>query len=133
MSTNKYNNHKVTLGDHTFDSKLEARRYLVLKAAEDNGHISDLKLQVQFELLPNMYETVAKQLKTKVKMIERLVQRKVIYTADFTYIKDGQLVVEDTKGGNIYARSRDYPLRKKMLYYFHHIKIREVTKATADV
>lgn len=134
MSKNKYNAKKMEVDGITFDSRLEGRRYIVLKAAQDNGHISELKTQVPFELLPNMYEEVAKQLKTKVKIIQKLVQRKVIYTADFTYVKDGQLVVEDTKGSNKYLMySRDYPLRKKMMYYFHGIKIREVTKATDNV
>ena len=43
------------------------------------------------------------------------------YYADFTYMRDGKLVVEDVKG----FKTKEYQLKKKMMYYFHHIKIKE--------
>ena len=132
---NKYGAKKVEIDGMVFDSKLESLRYLFLKDAQSKGIITDLQCQVQYELLPNMYKDEIKQLKTKSKLVQRLVQRKVVYTADFTYkvAHTQNLVVEDTKGGNIFTQSRDWPLRKKMMYYFHGIEVREVHKPTEPI
>lgn len=47
-----------------------------------------------------------------------------VYTADFTYIEDGEFVIEDVKSD--YTRKEaDYVLRKKFLYYKYRILIRE--------
>ena len=49
---------------------------------------------------------------------------KSVYTADFTYIEDGELIIEDVKSD--YTRKEaDYVLRKKFLYYKYRILIRE--------
>ena len=49
---------------------------------------------------------------------------KSVYTADFTYIENGELVVEDVKSE--YTRKEaDYVLRKKFLYDRYQILIRE--------
>lgn len=42
---NKYHNVKTKVGNITFDSKLEAKRYTELKLLEKNGLIKDLVLQ----------------------------------------------------------------------------------------
>ncbi len=47
---NKYKNKKVTIGNITFDSKKEARRYEELKLMEKTGLISNLVLQPRFTL-----------------------------------------------------------------------------------
>lgn len=47
-----------------------------------------------------------------------------VYTADFTYIEDGEFIIEDVKSD--YTRKEaDYVLRKKFLYYKYRILIRE--------
>jgi hypothetical protein len=49
----KYNSRKTTVDGITFDSKKEARRYLVLKKMEQDGEIKNLRLQVPVELVPS--------------------------------------------------------------------------------
>lgn len=64
-----------------------------------------------------------KQLKTKVKMVQRCAQRAVHYIADFVYKdKEGNEVVEDTKG----MRTKEYLLKKKMMRALLGIQIKEV-------
>lgn len=125
----KYGNKKIVNAFGEFDSALEYRRFLVLKDAERQGVISNLRCQVPYLLIPHQYKTVIVHLKTKDKTEEKLVERKVEYVADFVYVKDGLEVVEDTKG----MRLADYILKRKMMLYFHKIEIREVKKASEAV
>ena len=78
-----------------FDSKLEADKYTHLKTLEKIGKISDLKIQVPFELL------VGQERKNN-DVIYSLGKRKKIapikYIADFTYTRNGQRVALDSKG-----------------------------------
>lgn len=119
---NKYHAKKVTILGITFDSKKEGMRWLLLKDMESRGEISNLQRQVPFELLPAIYEDVTVHLKTKDKIERRLKQRSVNYIADFTYIKDGKQVVEDTKG----LRLPDYILKKKMMLALLNIEVIEI-------
>lgn len=119
----KYGNKKARHAGIVFDSRRERNRYIILSSMEKAGEISDLQMQVSFELIPAVYETVAKQLKTKVKMVERCVQRATHYIADFVYKdKDGKIVVEDAKG----MKTKEYMLKKKMMRAFLGIEIKEV-------
>lgn len=122
----KYGNRKITtLDGQKFDSKKEHDRYLILKLKEERGIIQNLKRQVRFELLPAIYEDVTVQLKTKTKEKRVCVYRATEYVADFTYIQDGEEIVEDVKA-SYYFQDPVYKLKKKMMYYIHHIKIKEV-------
>lgn len=47
-----------------------------------------------------------------------------VYTADFTYIEDGEFIIEDCKS-DVTKKEADYVLRKKFLYYKYRILIRE--------
>lgn len=106
----KYGAKKVTVNGIQFDSKREARRYLDLSAMEMAGQIQDLQLQVKYELIPNQ-------------MIDgKVAERAVSYVADFVYKRNGETVVEDSKG----HRTKDYILKRKMMLYFHGIRITEV-------
>lgn len=119
----KYGNKKVKCGNKTLDSKHERRRYYTLQMLEKAGEISDLRLQVPFEVIPAIYETVEVQLKTKVKRVQKCIQRATHYIADFVYKdKDGNEVVEDAKG----FRTKEYLLKKKMMRAFLGITIKEV-------
>lgn len=110
----KYRNKKVSLDGMVFDSKLEARRYQELKLLERAGEIEELRTQVKYTLIPSQ------------KLDNRVVERAVTYTADFVYRlkSSGETVVEDTKG----MKTDKYILKRKMMLYFHGIKIKEVTK-----
>ena len=108
---NKYKNRKVTRNGETYDSIKEANRHGVLKLLERAGKISKLQRQVKFELLP-----VQRDNRTG-----RVIERACSYIADFTYYENGVLVVEDSKG----YRTPEYKLKKKMMLYFHGIRIKE--------
>lgn len=120
MRTLKYKNKKITTDDGTFDSKGELKRWERLKKLNDMGIISDLKRQVKFELLPaqDLHEAVVRKGNKRASRIEAPIE----YVADFTYILDGELVVEDFKG--IYTD--EYKMKRKMMLYIHDIQIREV-------
>lgn len=128
----KFNNKKMTTPDGEFDSKGEWQRWLFLKEAQQNGHIFDLKRQVKFTLIPTQYRDEIVHLKTKDKVVQRVAEREITYTADFVYFKqpDGHgLVVEDYKG---FPNDR-WPLKKAMMLYFHGIAVREVKKPTEPI
>ena len=63
---------------------------------EKSGNISDLRLQVPFELIPAIYEDEVIQLKTKVKIKKKCTQRATTYVADFVYMQER----EDDRGGH---------------------------------
>ena len=99
---NKYHNKKVEYDGHKFDSNKEKNHYILLKQLEKLGLISDLKLQVKFELQPSFKyngETI----------------RKITYIADFVYydLKENKIIVVDVKG----FKTKDYLLKKKMFMY----------------
>lgn len=130
----KYNNTKVEIDGIKYDSKKESQRNAYLELMQKQGLISDLKRQVVFELIPTIYEDKVVHLKTKDKIVKRVVQKAVTYKADFTYIKDGQLVVEDVKASASYAAlDKTFILKEKMMRYFHGIVIKRVYKANADI
>ena len=116
----KYGNRKVTRDGKTFDSLKEARRFGELQLLQRAGKISDLECQVKFVLVPAQYEPDTIGVRGGVKR-GRLLEREVSYVADFVYTQDGKTVVEDTKG----FRTADYILKRKMMLYFHGIKIKE--------
>lgn len=123
----KYHNTKTEIDGIVFDSKKEAKTYLMLKEMEANGEITDLRLQVPFELIPPVYETVRKQLKTKTKEVKKCVQRATYYLADFVYthVGTGKTVVVDVKSP-ITKKNPAYILKKKMMRAFRGISILEM-------
>lgn len=128
-SRQKYGNSKVEYDGITFDSKRERDRYIVLKDAAAKGIITDLQCQPKWELLPTMYKEVVIHLKTKDKIVQQVDQKSVTYKADFSYIKNGELVVEDVKISE-YLLPKEFILKEKMMYYFHHIRIKRIYKPT---
>lgn len=123
----KYGNRKVTVDGMVFDSRKEARYYLFLKEAEKNGEISDLRMQVPYEIVPAIYEDEVVHLKTKDKIVRRCVQKAVHYVADFVYRDNatGREEVVDVKGGQA-TKTDVYRLKKKMMLAFNGIAITEV-------
>lgn len=122
---NKYHNRKVTTSDGIqHDSQKEARRWCELRLLERAGKITDLRRQVEFELIPAQYESYERYSKKGGKLADgmRLVERKCSYVADFVYIENGVKVVEDTKG----VKTKDYIIKRKLMLYVHHVRIKEV-------
>lgn len=106
----KYKNKKVTCNGIKFDSKKEASRYSELLLLERAGAITNLELQVPFELIPSQ------------KINGKVVERACKYVADFCYTENGQKVVEDTKG----FKTAEYIIKRKLMLYIHGIRIKEV-------
>lgn len=122
MGYRKYHNKRVEYEGIVFDSLKEKRRYCQLQLLEKQGMISNLRLQVPFELIPAIYEDEIVQLKTKTKVKKKLIQRATTYVADFVYETMGKTIVEDTKG----FRTKEYELKKKMMRAFLGIEIKEI-------
>ena len=125
----KYNAHKVTIDGITFDSKHEAERYCQLKLLQRAGQISNLELQKEFILIPAQYKSEERYGKNGKRLKDKqiLVERKVSYFADFTYVEveSGQMIVEDAKS-EITRTDKTYILKRKMLRHFYGLEVQEV-------
>jgi hypothetical protein len=94
----KYNNVKVEIDGIKFDSKREAKRYSELRLMANGQAITNLQLQVPFELIPAQKGGLRKELPMK-------------YIADFVYYENGKRVIEDTKG----VKTKDYVIKRKLM------------------
>ena len=121
----KYNAHKVEIDGRTFDSIKESRRYQELKLLEQAGAIHDLQCQVKFNLIPAQREP-DRIGKRGGKIKGKTIEREVNYIADFTYYEGDEFVVEDVKGYKGGSAYEIFKLKRKMMLYFHQIRIREV-------
>lgn len=107
----KFRNKKCVWKGIEFDSIRERDRFIILEHERDEGRITDLNTQVRFQLLPPQKDENGK-----------VIEKPCDYVADFTYRRDGKLVVEDAKG----FRTKEYRLKRKMMLWFHGIRIEEV-------
>lgn len=125
----KYGARKTVFDGITFDSKKECRRYQELVILEHAGKISNMKLQVPFELIPAVYERTneiyksgnKKGLYKKGKCIERAVK----YIVDFVYYDEEaqKWIAEDVKG----VRTPAYIIKRKMFRWrYPEYEFREV-------
>lgn len=121
----KYNNVKYK----GYDSIHEYNRAQALKMMAKKGIISDLQEQVRYELVAAQYEHYevqgARKMLKKKKLLEHslsYVADFLSYVADFQYMRDGELVVEDAKG----VKTKEYIIKRKLMLYFHGIRIKEV-------
>lgn len=95
----KYHNEHIVIDGIEFDSKSEGRRFCYLKLLERAGEISNLRYHVKFELIPQITKEEIVHLKTKDKVVTKVVQSARYYEADFVYVnKKGEEIVEDFKG-----------------------------------
>lgn len=108
---NKYRNQKCVYGDMTFDSKKERDRYIQLRVMENAGLIQNLRRQVKYEVIPKQVDVMG-----------HVIERATAYVADFVYEKDGETVVEDTKG----ERTRDYIIKRKLMLWRYGIRVQEI-------
>lgn len=130
---NKLNAKRVEFDGKVFGSKKEARRWAELKLLERSGHISDLRQQVAFELIPAQYEEIptgefykkgVKKGQPKMKRV--CIEKSVTYVADFVYKENGKTIVEDTKGCKDGITYNYFVLKRKLLLFVHGLKIKEV-------
>ena len=128
LKKSKYGAKKITRDGEVFDSLREYRRFCELSLLEKSGDITELKRQVTFQLIPTQREepcAVYKRGKSKGEPKPgRVLEKEVNYIADFVYTDrlTGEVIVEDVKG----FKTKDYILKRKMVLYFHGIRIREV-------
>lgn len=130
IRANKYYAEKVTIDGETFDSKKEARRWQELQLLLRAGKIYDLRRQVKFVLIPAQFENYPRYGKKgqRLKDGQTCVEQACEYYADFVYLEDGHVVVEDVKGyrdprSAAYAK---FVIKRKLMLWLHGIKIREV-------
>jgi hypothetical protein len=101
-ANSKYNSQWCEAYGHKFQSKWERDLFLVNLSRQQAGEISDLRLQVTFHLNVNGVHVCD-------------------YIADFTYLENGKMIVEDAKG----VVTDVYALKKKLMLACHGIRIRE--------
>lgn len=121
----KYGNKKITIGGQVFDSKKEYRRYCELTLLERAGEITNLQRQVHYLLIPEQRapstEVYKKGSRAGQPKPGPVLERKVVYIADFVYQENGETVVEDTKG----IKTKEYIIKRKLLLYRYGIRIKE--------
>lgn len=106
----KYLSKKTIIDGITFDSKKEGLHYLELKRRQELGEISNLELQPSF-LLQEKFKRDGK------------IYRPITYIADFRYVEEGKVIVEDVKG----FKTPEYKIKKKLLLYkYEGFEFREI-------
>lgn len=122
----KYLNKKEVVNGISFDSKKEAKRYKDLLLLLNAGKITELQLQVPYELIPAQKEPDIIGPKGGVKP-GKTIERSVVYIADFVYKDEfGRTVVEDVKGYKSGGAYQLFKIKKKILLWRFGISIREV-------
>lgn len=106
----KYANEPTIVDGIKFDSRAEANRWVELRWLEDEKRITGLRRQVPFELIPA--QTTPDGLKV----------RPLVYIADFTFMREGRLVVEDPKG----CSTPEWNLKRKLMLWRHGVWVVEV-------
>jgi hypothetical protein len=104
-SPSKLRNVRTSVDGYSFDSLSEAKRYGELKIEAMAGIITDLEVHKPFRLVVNGIHICD-------------------YESDFTYRRDGKLVVEDVKSKPTVTRL--YRVKKKLMRAIHGIEIQEV-------
>ena len=125
----KYHNRKVASGGILHDSRKEARRWEQLLLLERAGHITDLRRQVKYTLIPAQVETYERYSPTTGKRLKdgtRTLERECAYIADFVYKRDGELVVEDVKGYRDGTAYDVFVIKRKMMLFIHGIHVQTI-------
>ena len=121
----KYGNKKIQAGGQVFDSKKEYKRFCELSLLERAGEITNLQRQVPYLLIPEQRapstEVYKKGSRAGQPKPGPVLERRVVYIADFVYQQNGETVVEDTKG----IKTKEYIIKRKLLLYRYGIRIKE--------
>ena len=114
VKRNKFNATKIEKNGMKFDSVKEYKRYIELTAQMQRGEISELQCQVKFELAPKVKIAGEKRAKPALR-----------YFADFTYLCNGKLIVEDVKSA-VTRKLASFRNKKHLMKSVHDIDISEV-------
>lgn len=110
--------------------KKQVKQYVLDVVTKGNGAddmvtFSTKKEAVDFCKLNGLKQNIIKTVTKEVEVYKDVVlEKKMVYTADFVYFKNGQKVVEDVKS-EYTRKEKDYIQRRKLMLYFHKIKILE--------
>jgi hypothetical protein len=108
----KYNNRETVINNIKFDSKKEAKYYIELNNKKKAGLIKKFELQKKYVLIPSQKGFDGKVL-----------ERPLTYRADFVVTEnDGNVFIYDVKG----YKTDIYKIKKKLMLYFHNIRIIEI-------
>ncbi|MCW1239251.1 DUF1064 domain-containing protein [Bacillus pretiosus] len=104
----KYNNKKVKIDGHVFDSKAESDYYTGLKVRKAAGEILNFELQPRFTLQPAFIKSGKKY-------------QAITYKADFmVYLPNGDVEVVDIKG----MVTETFAVKRKMFEYkYPHLQL----------
>lgn len=109
QAARKYRNHRTTVGDLTFDSKAEAKRWQELTLLQRAGQISDLERQVAFVLAPGVKFAGARRAQPALRLV-----------VDFAYREHGEQVLEDVKG----VITTAFTIKRHLLKAVHGVDVR---------
>lgn len=112
----KYNNTKREYDGHKFDSLKELARYKSLLLLLSVGLISQLELQKPFVIVPSVVLIKDGKLKKK---------PAVKYIADFVYVQNGQVVIEDVKS-EATKKLPVYRLKIHLMKHIHGLDVNEI-------
>lgn len=110
----KYRNEQVEVDGVKHDSGKEATRWGQLQLLQRTGEIRDLKRQVSFVLAPAVRLAGEPKKKPAIR-----------YFADFTYLQNGQMIVEDVKSKPT-RKLAAYRLKKHLMKTVHGLDITEI-------
>ena len=114
VKRNKYNAVKIEKDGVKFDSQKEYKRYIELTAQMQRGEIQGLQCQVKFELAPKVKIAGEKRAKPALR-----------YYADFTYLSNGRLIVEDVKSAAT-RKLASFRNKKHLMKSVHGIDVIEI-------
>ena len=97
----KFHNVKTTIDNIEFDSAVEAERYCDLKLLQLGKVISGLQLQPEFILQEAYVDSNGKKV------------REMKYIADFRYVENGVVVIEDVKSV-VTEKDKTFRLKAKL-------------------
>lgn len=111
MYHSKYKAKKTEVDGIKFMSEAEANRYVDLKRLQRAGHIKHLSLQPRFMLQEGFVNVHTGK---KERMIE--------YVADFMYLENNVIIVEDCKG----FKTSDYKIKRKLFIHQYQDKYKHI-------
>lgn len=103
----KYGNKPTVIYGIKFASRKEAHRYLILREDLRLERITNLEIQPEYKIW------TLREDGTEIAVAK--------YIADFRYVRDGKLVIEDVKG----VKTPVYKLKKKLIEARYGIRILE--------
>lgn len=103
---------KITIDGKAWDSTAEYERFINLSQMQKGGLITDLQTQVKFELVKSIKYSDSSRAKPALR-----------YVADFSYIQDGKLVIEDIKG-TMLENDPVFKIKRHLMLAIHGIEVK---------